>query len=149
MDQDNAAEASGARRSGRGVLSSIEMLPEICDEDIAWANAELRERRMPQTEILRQFNARLADRGVKGVSKGAFSRYSVRLAVAAKEAEQKAISLRSAISAVSAEAGSRAPADPVELQRLVLVGLLHSDRLNHRTIKQACDLLISLLKDGK
>lgn len=149
MDQDNAPEISGARRSGRGVLSSIERLPETCDEDIAWANAELRERRMPQTEILRQFNARLADKGLKGVSKGTFSRYSVRLAVAAKEVEQRSRSLRSAICAASAEADSLAPADPIELQRLVLVGLLHSDRLNHRTIKQACDLLISLLKDGK
>jgi hypothetical protein len=57
------------------------MLPEACDEDIAWANLELRERKMPQTEILRQFNARLADRGLKGVSKGTFSRYSVRCAI--------------------------------------------------------------------
>lgn len=69
------------RREGRGRLSSIDLLPEECDEDIAWANAELRERKMPQTEILRQFNARLADRGVKGISKGAFSRYSVRVAI--------------------------------------------------------------------
>lgn len=74
------AEQEG-RREGRGRLSSIEQLPEVCDDDIAWANEELRERRMPQTEILRQFNARLADKGIKGVSKGAFSRYSVRVAV--------------------------------------------------------------------
>lgn len=69
------------RRDGRGRLSSIDMLPEECDEDIAWANAELRERKMPQTEILRQFNARIADKGQRGVSKGAFSRYSVRMAI--------------------------------------------------------------------
>ncbi len=81
MNLDNAASEGGGRRAGRGVLSSIERLPEVCDEDIAWANAELRERRMPQTEILRQFNARLADKGIRGVSKGAFSRYSVRVAI--------------------------------------------------------------------
>ena len=79
MTAEQPGEA--ARRSGRGTLSSIERLPEICDDDIAWANAELRERRMPQSEILRQFNARLADKGIKGVSKGAFSRYSVRMAI--------------------------------------------------------------------
>lgn len=78
-------EESGSERrdprEGRGRLSSIEMLPEICDEDIAWANAELRERKMPQTEILREFNARIADHGIAPISKSAFSRYSVRCAI--------------------------------------------------------------------
>lgn len=78
---DPALPSDADRRDGRGRLSSIDMLPEECDEDIAWANAELRERKMPQTEILRQFNARLADKGQRGVSKGAFSRYSVRMAI--------------------------------------------------------------------
>jgi len=81
---DVAPEARSFR--GRGRLSSIERLPEVCDEDIAWANEELRERRMPQTEILRQFNARLADKGIKGVSVGAFSRFSVRVAVEMRKA---------------------------------------------------------------
>lgn len=65
---------------GRGRLSSIEQLPEVCEEHIRWANEELRERRMPQTEILRQFNARIADHGCKPVSVGTFSRYSLRVA---------------------------------------------------------------------
>lgn len=70
------------RRRGRGRLSSIEALPENCDEDIAWAKIALTERKMPQTEILREFNARLADKGVyAGISKGAFSRWSVRTAI--------------------------------------------------------------------
>jgi len=67
--------------TGRGKLSSIDLLPEEADEAIAWANAELRERNLPQTEILRTFNAMLADKGIKGVSKSAFGRHSVRLAV--------------------------------------------------------------------
>ena len=80
---DTAAEtpAESERREGRGRLSTIEMLPEACDEDIAWLEAELRDRKMPQTEILRQFNARLADHGIRGISKGAFSRYTVRKAI--------------------------------------------------------------------
>lgn len=81
MEQPETGAGQESRREGRGRLSSIEMLPEECDEDIAWANTELREKKMPQTEILRQFNARLADRGLKGVSKGAFSRWSVRVAI--------------------------------------------------------------------
>jgi hypothetical protein len=75
-----------AKRSGRGKLSSIELLPEVCDEHIAWANAELNERRMPQTEILREFNARIADHGCKPISKGSFSRYSVRKAIELRKA---------------------------------------------------------------
>lgn len=75
------------RRDGRGQLSSIDTLPEECDEDIAWANEALRERKMPGNEILRQFNARLADKGQKSVSKSAFSRYSVRLATEVRKME--------------------------------------------------------------
>jgi len=67
--------------AGRGKLSSIDRLPEEADEAIAWANEALRDRKMPQTEILREFNARLADKGIRGVSKSAFGRHSVRLAV--------------------------------------------------------------------
>lgn len=71
---------TAVRRKGRGYLSEIERLPDECDEDIAWANDELRKRELPQTEILRQFNARLADRGIKGISRSAFGRYSIRVA---------------------------------------------------------------------
>lgn len=65
---------------GRGRLSSIEMLPEEADEAIAWANAQLRERKMSQTEIHRQFNAMLAQQGLKPVTWSSFSRFSLRLA---------------------------------------------------------------------
>jgi len=75
------------RRKGFGHISSIDRLPEQCDEDIEWANTELRERRMPQTVILEQFNARLADKGIKGISKSAFSRHSVRLAMEIRKME--------------------------------------------------------------
>lgn len=76
----DAEYLAAVRRKGRGYLSEIERLPEECDEDIAWANDELRKRELPQTEILRQFNARLADRGIKGISRSAFGRYSMRVA---------------------------------------------------------------------
>lgn len=68
-----------ARRDGRGRLSSVEMLPAECREDVVWVNAELRERTIPQTEILDRFNARLSAKGQPPISKGAFSRYSVRV----------------------------------------------------------------------
>ncbi len=64
--------ATPERREGRGRLSSIEMLPEECDEDIAWAIAELRERKMPQSEILRQLIQILCCRFVQYVKTGRF-----------------------------------------------------------------------------
>jgi len=66
------------RREGRGRLSSIDMLPDEAEPDILWALEELRNRTRPQIAILAEFNARLADRGIGGVSKSAFSRWSMR-----------------------------------------------------------------------
>ena len=75
------ADTSRERREGRGRLSSIELLPEEAEDAISWANTALREKNMPQTEILKQFNAMLADYALGPISKGAFSRYSVRKAI--------------------------------------------------------------------
>jgi hypothetical protein len=86
-DMDGGDRRGARGRDGRGRLSSIDTLPEECDEDIAWANAELRERKTPQNEILREFNARLADKGIKGVTKSAFSRYSIRFAQEVRKME--------------------------------------------------------------
>lgn len=80
-----ASQTEARSHRGRGRLSSMEMLPEAADEALAWANAELRERRMPQVEILRRMNAMLADHGIPPVSVGTFSRYSVRVAIEARK----------------------------------------------------------------
>lgn len=69
------------RREGRGQLSSIDLLPDDAEAEIMWALEQLRERAMPQTGILAEFNARLADRGIGKVSKSAFSRWSIRKAI--------------------------------------------------------------------
>lgn len=69
------------RREGRGRLSSIDMLPEEADGDLAWAMEQIRGRTMPQTAIVVEFNKRLADKGIAGVSKSAFNRWSVRKAI--------------------------------------------------------------------
>lgn len=69
------------RRFGRGRLSSIDLLPDEAEADIVWALEQLRERTMPGKAILDDFNGRLADRGIAGVSKSAFSRWSIRKAI--------------------------------------------------------------------
>ena len=75
------SEEDADRREGRGRLSSIDMLPEAAEPDIIWALEQLRAPKMPQTAILNEFNARLADRGILGVSKSAFSRWAIRKAI--------------------------------------------------------------------
>lgn len=81
-----AAEKRQKRRQGRGQLSSIDVLPEVADEAIAWANAELTRREMPQNEILLRFNAMLAEHDVAPISRSAFSRHSVKVAVEVRRA---------------------------------------------------------------
>lgn len=58
----------------RGRLSSIDLLPEEAESDIAWAFEEIKARKMPQLQILGELNKRLADRGLRGISKSAFNR---------------------------------------------------------------------------
>ena len=82
---DQAVEHLGVPMPGRTHLQSAQPVL-LSHHLLAHAWPLLRERRMPQTEILRQFNARLADKGLKGVSKGTFSRYSVRLAIEMRKA---------------------------------------------------------------
>lgn len=69
------------RREGRGRLSAIDMLPEDAEEDILWALETLRERSMPQIEIVKEFNRRLMERGIDPVSKSSFNRWSIRKAI--------------------------------------------------------------------
>lgn len=72
---------AGKRRQGRGRLSTIDLLPDEAQPDVEWALEELRERKMHQTDILREFNRRLDARGIEPISKSAFSRYAVRKAI--------------------------------------------------------------------
>jgi hypothetical protein len=69
------------RQEGRGQLSSIDLLPEEAEPDIAWALDQLRERRMPSKMILAEFNSRLADRGIAPIKKSAWGRWSIRKAI--------------------------------------------------------------------
>lgn len=78
---DGGSDPRPDRRDGRGRLSSIDQLPDDADPEIMWAAEQLRDRSMPQTAILKEFNARLADRGIGSVSKSAFSRWSIRKAI--------------------------------------------------------------------
>ena len=117
-------DGGASRRNGRGMLSSIERLPEACDEHIAWANTELRERRMPQTEILREFNARIADHGCKPISKGAFSRYSVRTAIEMRRASAAVQITNAVMERLDKVARNDATVAAIELVKFRLMSLI-------------------------
>lgn len=82
------------RKSGRGRLSAIDLLPSECDPIIADAAAALAAREQTQLEIYRQFKERLiALQGETGIgfdipSFSAFNRYSLRLATMTRRLEQ-------------------------------------------------------------
>jgi hypothetical protein len=75
-------------RQGRGRLHTIDMLPDEADADIAWLSGELREGKRLQIDLLAEFNARLADRGIGPISKSSFNRYTVRKAVAFRDLDR-------------------------------------------------------------
>jgi len=96
------------RRSGRGRLSSIELLPADAEPIVAWAMQELRARKHTQVDILDKFNVKLRKLAVEReeawtaagrtgkerpepiqpISLSAFNRYAIRLATTARRLEE-------------------------------------------------------------
>jgi hypothetical protein len=82
------------RRTGRGRLASIELLPEEAEPIVAWAMAELRARKHTQLDILDKFNVQLRklavelDRPIEPISLSAFNRYALRMATMARRLEE-------------------------------------------------------------
>ncbi len=66
--------------SGRGRLSSIDLLPDEAADDVIWAVEQLNGRQRSQADILFELNDRLEAKGLDGISKSAFNRKAVRLA---------------------------------------------------------------------
>ncbi len=62
----------------RHALSSIDLLPEAATADINWAIAQLDEGRRTDSDVLFEFNDRLAVIGIEPISKSAFGRFALR-----------------------------------------------------------------------
>lgn len=83
-----------ARRPGRGRLSAIELLPEECDDAVAWAAQELAARERTQLDIYAEFRKKLiAIQGETGAafdvpSFSSFNRYSIKLAAMMRRIEE-------------------------------------------------------------
>ena len=72
------------RPSGRGRLSSLDLIPDEGRDDVLWALEELNKRERTQADILFELNDRLEAKGIEGISKSAFNRKAVRVSAAAR-----------------------------------------------------------------
>ena len=77
-------------RQTRGRLSSLDLLPEDCTDDVVWAMGELNARKRSQADILFELNDRLAVKGCDIISKSAFNRRAVRVALIQARREEDA-----------------------------------------------------------
>ncbi|WP_153769242.1 DUF3486 family protein [Labrenzia sp. CE80] len=83
-------------KRGRGRLSAIEQLPAECDDVIAWAANQLRDRERTQVDIYPEFIAQLeaiqashhGELDFKLPSFSAFNRYSIKLATLTRRLEE-------------------------------------------------------------
>lgn len=103
------------RQQGRGRLSSIDLLPADCDPAIAWADDQLRQRRLPSNVILAEFNERIADVDptIKPISKSSFNRRAVRKAVRWRKDDETRMVARELALHID-------PDDPDELTMLIV-----------------------------
>jgi len=137
------------RREGRGRLSSIDMLPEEADDDLAWAMEQIRGRTMPQTAIVVEFNKRLADRGIAGVSKSAFSRWSVRKSIQFRKLDE----VRHITSAIVGDLGTDG-ADQVtvavaEMLKVAIYELLETGTADSKGVMEMARALTSVVSAQK
>lgn len=122
------------RRPGRGRLSSLEMLPEEADSDLLWLHDELRNGKRPQTAIRDEFNARLADRGIASISKGAFSRYSVRKAREWREYDERLRLSRALVETMGPDGADKMSVAVAERLKMAVDGLLSEGNLGPKEI---------------
>lgn len=75
--------------SGRGRLSSLDLLPDEAQDDLIWAIGELNTRARTQADILFELNDRLAVKGIEPISRSAFNRKSMRLAKRSMQIDER------------------------------------------------------------
>lgn len=76
------------RNTGRGRLSSLDLLPVEAEADYAWALGQLAKRERTQEAIRDELNLRLLGLGLEPVSKSAFNRKAMSFALMARQIEQ-------------------------------------------------------------
>jgi N-acyl-L-homoserine lactone synthetase len=124
------------RREGRGRLSSIDLLPEEAEPDVVWALEALRERKMPQTAIMAEFNARLADRGIAGVSKSSWSRYAVRKAIQFRRLDEVQRMSGELVASLGTDGPDQVTVTVAEMLKLAVFNLLEGDKADSKSVME-------------
>lgn len=117
-----------AETRGRGRLSSIDLLPDDAEPDIIWAAEQLRERSMPAGAILVEFNKRLADRGIPGISKSAWGRHAVRKARQFRDLDDHRRLSQEVIGAIGEDGADAVTVMVAEMIKVAAVQLLEHKR---------------------
>lgn len=125
-----------ADREGRGRLSKIDQLPEEADEAIAWANEQLRKRKLPANVIFTEFNERLADVGVDPVSKSSFNRYSVRKAIQFRRMDEARRMAADVVGELGPEGADEVTIMVAEMLKLAIFERIEKGKLDSKGIME-------------
>lgn len=141
----DAQSVSGAEKSkmrGRGRLCSLDMLPQQAKEDVAWSEAQLLARKLPQTAILTELNSRLSAKGLSPISRAAFNRFAKRQL--ADVQASKGGPLAAMLKPFPADSASRSAS--IELARATLIALLFADDLHDDLIEDVSAMLVAMVR---
>lgn len=142
-------EAGSEGREGRGWLSSIDLLPDDAEPDIAWANEQLRARTMPANAVLTEFNARLADRGIAPISKSSWGRYSVRKAVQFRKHDEARRMSAELVKQLGVEGADEVTVMVAELIKVAMFELLEAGKLDSKSVMELARGLSSVVSAQK
>lgn len=141
--------AGGDRREGRGRLSSIDLLPEEAEPEIIWALDQLRDRKMPQKMILKEFNARLADRAIAGISKSAWNRYAVRKAIQFRRLDEARRMSAELVTNLGPEGADDVTVAVAEMLKLAILELLEDGDMKPKGVMELSRALQSSISAQK
>lgn len=142
---DNRTE----RRQGRGWLSSLDQLPEEADADLAWAIEQLRDRTMPQTAIVGEFNKRLADRGIAGVSKSAFSRWAVRKSIQFRKLDEVRHITSEIVADLGTDGADQVTVAVAEMIKVAIYENLEKGEVDSKSVMEMARALTSVVSAQK
>ena len=137
------------RRQGRGWLSSLDQLPEEADADLAWAIEQLRDRTMPQTAIVGEFNKRLADRGIAGVSKSAFSRWAVRKSIQFRKLDEVRHITSEIVADLGTDGADQVTVAVAEMIKVAIYENLEKGQVDSKSVMEMARALTSVVSAQK
>jgi sugar phosphate isomerase/epimerase len=141
--------ADADRREGRGKLSSIDLLPDEAEPDVVWALEQLRERKLPQTVILAEFNERLIDRGIEPISKSSWSRYAVRKAIQFRKHDEARRMSAELVAQLGADGADEVTVMVAELIKVAMFEQLEQGKLSPKDIMELARGLSSVVSAQK